>query len=337
MILRSYKKNIAEGLGFVIFSIVFGVIVRAIYFFTFSNTSIHSENTLNGYLWEPIAPLFANPFVSLLSAVASLAVIILILAHINTKYVLIRHKTSLHLAFCILLFSSLPDMVFMNVGYISVIFILIAISRMFGSYSVVKKSKSALEVGFILALGSLFAPGLLMFLPVFWIGLGMMRSFNFRAFLASLFSILCVYFPVYAYFLLANRTDMFLYPFMSGNDQMLSQLPISHFQFVDWLILGFTVFLLVVIFIYNYMTNYKDKIRIRALISSLNVIVLYSLIIFLLVNVNVASNLYILLAVFTLLLAHFFVLAQEKWIVYLFYLSLLMYFISIALTFVPIV
>lgn len=309
--------------------------MRAIYFFSIDNSSIYTEELSGGYLWNPIFQLFVNPIVSLLASTACLALIVVILAHINTKYVLVRRKTSLHIAICILLFSSHPSMVFMNANYIAAIFMLTAISRMFGSYSTNRKSKSALEVSFILALGSMFSPSLLLFFPVFWIGLGLMRSFNFRAFFASLFSVFCVCFPAYAYFLFTNQIELFLSPFHVFNADMLSQLPVLKFQYPDWIILGFVVVLLVIIFIYNYMTNYRDKIRVRALISSLNLIIVFSLVLLLFVNINIGNDLYVLLAVGTLLLTHFFALAEERWIVCLFYLSVIIYLGSISLTFSP--
>ena len=335
MILRSYKKNVAEGLGFVIFSIIFGIIMRGVYFFSIPNPAIYTDGLPGGYLWNLVSPLFSNPIISLLGSTVCVVLIIIILAHINTKYVLIRRKTSLHIAFCILLFSCHPGMIFMNANYISAIFVLAAISRMFGSYSTNRKSKSALEVSFIIALGSMFNLGLILFFPVFWIGLALMRSFGFRAFFASLFSIFCVYLPAYTYFLFTNQVELFLSPFELVNANTLSQLPILGFEYPDWAIVGFTFFLIVTILVYNYMINYKDKIRVRALVSSLNLIVVFSFIVLLFVNINIGNALYILLAVGTLLLTHFFALAEERWIAYLFYLSIIIYLGSISLTFRP--
>lgn len=334
MILRSYKKNIAEGLGFVIFSIVFAFVVRVIYFFSIDDLSVCSNSSTGGYLWKLLEPLFYNPIISLVGSTIGVAIIIVILAHINTKYVLIRRKTFLHIGICALLFSSHPCMAMMNASYISVIFVLSAISWLFGSYSSNRRSKSALGVSLILALGSMFAPSIILYFPVFWIGLAIMRCLDFRSFLASLFSAFCVYFPAYTYFLFTDRLNLFLQPFTSINTEALSQLPILNFDHYSWSIIGISIFLLVIIFIYNYMTNYKDKIRVRSLISFLNVMVVFALLCLLLVNIDLISDLFILLAVGTLLLTHFFSLAEEGWIAYMFYLSLLLYFAIIALPFV---
>lgn len=211
---------------------------------------------------------------------------------------------------------------------------LAAISWLFGSYSSNKKSKSALNVSFILALGSLFVPSLILYFPIFWVGLAIMRSLDFRAFLASLLSIFCIYLPIYTYFVFIDRVDLFLKPFASISIETLSTLPIYSFDHISWSIMGLAVFLFAIISVQNYMTNYKDKIRVRMLISFLNLMMVFAFIYLLFVNIDLNNDLYILLAIGTLLLTHFFALAEERWIAYLFYLSLLVYLGIASLTFV---
>ena len=335
MVPRSYKKYVAEGRNVVTVSILLAIALRVIYFYCADPSTLHSDIS-GGYLWEPIAHLFVNPFVSLLASTLCVVFIAFLLAHINTKYVLIRRKTLLHLAFAALLFSCHPSFILMNPGYVSAIFILLAISALFDSYATNKRAISALKVSFVLALGSLFAPSMLLYFPVFWIGLAIMRSFSFKAFLASLFGIFTVYFPAYSYFLYSRHTDTFLSPFTSLALNKLSDFPFAGFDYATWGVIAFAVILLGIIFTYNYMTNYKDKIRIRALISFLNLIVIFASVLMLFLNIDVANDLYILIATVILLLSHFFALAEERWIALLFYTSILIYLIIATLTFLPI-
>lgn len=337
MIIRSYKKNIVEGRGFIVFSIILAIIVRVVYFIYTNDSSVNGVNPGVGYLWKPISDLFNNPFISFLSSSVCVILILMMLMHINTKYVLIRRKTSLHLAIGALLFSAHPDLIFMNANYISILFVLAAISQMFSSYATHRKAKSSLEVSFLLAMGSLFSPSLLFFLPIFWIALGIVRSFDFKGFLASLFSVACVYIPVFSYYLFIGRVQDFLLPLKTVSTGLFNSPPIANFGQLGWGLFGFITILFGIIFVHNYMTNYKDKIRVRALVSSLYLLGIFSLPALSLVTMDATNSLYILLASGTLILTHFFALAEEKWIIYLFYLSTIVYLIFVSLTFAGII
>lgn len=328
----SYKKHVAEGRRIVIFAISFAVLMRFIYF-SFFDLSVYHDNE-SGYLWNLIAPLFENQWISLLSSTACVALIAILVAHINTKYVFIRRKTLLPIAFSVLLFSCHPSFIVMNPGYISALAILLAVLSLFDAYATTQKAIATLRVGSIIALGSLFAPGLLLYFPILWICLTLMRSFNFKAFLASLFGIIVVYFPAFSIYLFIGKIDLFYAPFTSIKAEDILNPPVFGFGNILWSVLGFCIILMCIVLIYNYMTNYKDKIKTRALVTSLNLIVAFSFLLMLFLNIETVNDLYILLAASILPLSHFFALAQEKWVVFLFYLCLIFYMTVCFLTFI---
>lgn len=330
----AYKKHIAEGRRIVIISVVFAVFIRLIYFFCFDLSTYKYGN--ESYLWNLIAPLFENNWISFLSSSICVALIAVLLAHINTKYVLIRRKTLLHIALAILLFSCHPAFIVMNPGYISALAILLVISNLFDSYGTTQKAISTLRVSSIIALASLFSPGILLYFPILWICLALMRSFNFKAFLASLFGMIVVYFPAFSFYLFTNQLNAFFTPFISIKLDNILNVPILSYNYIAWIVVGFSLILACIILINNYMTNYKDKIKIRALITSLNLIALFALILLLFLNIEPANSFYILLVSSVLPLAHFFALAQEKWIIILFYIYIIFYTAACFLTFIPI-
>ena len=66
-------------------------------------------------------------------------------------------------------------------AYIGVLFMLFTVSILFASYNHSERSVAAFKIAFMLSLGSLFTPLLLLFVPLTWIALVIMRCFSFRS------------------------------------------------------------------------------------------------------------------------------------------------------------
>ncbi|WP_165044300.1 hypothetical protein [Dysgonomonas sp. ZJ709] len=337
MNLRSYKKTIAEGKGIFIFAILFAIFIRIIYFIFSDESSFYISSSSNGYLWIPISSFFTqSATISLLSTSIAIALIAFLNSHINTKYVLIRRKTFLPAAFSVLLFSCSTFFLGMSAEYFGVLFILLTISSLFSSYNSDKKQFGAFNASFILTLGSLFVPGLLLYFPILWIGLGIMRCFNFKSFLATILGIIILYFPAFSYYLFTDKLAVFYAPFTSVTINQLSNLPILNLQLADWIIIGFSGIIISIILIDSYINSYKDKIRTRAYIYLLILITSVSILLSIFLNINYISNIYIAIGVGTLILSHFYALAEDKWKIFLFYLYFILYIATCFLPYLPI-
>lgn len=335
MILKAYKKNIAEGKGILVFSLLFAIVIRFLYHILLQSYSPAAATAQDGYLWNYIAPLFEDELLSLASSSLFTLSIAITITYINNKFNLIRVRTWLPLALCLLLFSCHPLFNSMSPAYISSIFVLITISIALAAYNGKYKQGAAFRCSFTLTLGSLFSPILLLYIPVFWIVLGILRCFNFKSLLTSIFSIFIIYFPIFSIYVYAENIDLFLAPFLAVNLDTLSNFPILSLTYIEYGILGFSIIMLCIILTDNYINHYKDKIRIRAYLGALTLIIVFAGLLFILFNINSSTNLYIALTASTFLLSHFYALVEKKGTVFLFYFSLIIYILICFSAFLP--
>lgn len=323
MIYKSYKRNIAEGRNILIFSILFAVVIRVVYYFL-SDSSLLSDNTGNvDYLWTPVSFIFADRLVSYISGFACLIVIALYSDYINNRYVLIRRKTSLAAGMPFLMFSSSPLFFTISGEYVNLLFVLFGISALFRVYEEPRKQMGALSLGLSLAIGSLFSPLSLLLFPVFWIGLSIVNGLSFKTFLASLLGLILIYVPVFSYFFFTDNINGFVEPFVHIGGANIHYLYIFELDYVQGVIYALATILLAVIAVNSYTTQYKDKIRIRTFISFLVFISVLSFLAYSFLNLGSCLYLFVGLCSSSFLMAHFFALAEEKWICLLFYLLLI--------------
>lgn len=320
---KFYNKYIATGNGILIFAIFFAAAIRILYFI---NLGIVDVSSTTSYLWEPIANLFSDPYISFACSTVTIGLMAFFAAHINTQHLLIRQKTLLPSAFIILLFSCHPLFIGMSAEYISSVLALVTMSMLFSSYNTDKKQHAAFKISCVLALSSLFTLTALIYVPVLWITLMLIRSFNFKAFIASLVGFFIIYFPVFSFFLLTDNLEGFIQPFSNITLSGLNNLPILSYDFVQCIILGFSLVLLLVIISNDYINRHKDKIKVRAYLNLLLYTILFAIIALLLLNINPLFHLFIILTFGSFLLSHFFALADGKTVVVLFYISTAFYF-----------
>lgn len=319
---RFYKKNIAEGGGILIFSILFAVAIRIIYLFSFDSIAIASST---GYLWEPISFLFSDIYISLIVSSILTAALALSAAHINTKHLLIRRKSLLPPSFIILLFSCHPSFIVMSAEYISALLSLTIINMLFSAYHSEQRQNASFKTSFILAFACLFTPVSLVYFPILWIALATMRCLSFKSFMTSLVGIFIVFFPTFSFYLLTDKLNLLLLPFTSIDIEGISVFSFLSYNIFQWITLGFAIILLIIIIVDSYLNRHKDKIRVRAYINMLQIVAVFSLLAFMFLNIGTPTHLYTTLIIGSLLVAHFFALAEKKITVLLFYLSLILY------------
>lgn len=308
--IKFYNRHIAEGKSFLIFSTFFAVLVRLIYFFHLDVSTISVDE--GGVLWTPLADLFSNPLYSLIASALMLIAIAAVVNYINAQHVFIRRRTLLPSAIVILLFSCMPSELMMSPYYIGALSMVIIIGALFESHSRSYKQLSACKITFHLMLGSLFAPILLLYLPVIWICMARVRSLSIKAFFASVFTVLIVYIPVFSFFLFTNNLDEFYRPFLVVSDVNWALLPVLEYNTIEFVLLGVLLSLYVLILLDNSVNSFKDKIRVRVFSATITIIVFFSFLFTLLLNIDSATTLFIGLAAGALQVGHFFSLAEKK-------------------------
>ncbi|MFV0420438.1 MAG: hypothetical protein ACK5KT_17150 [Dysgonomonas sp.] len=319
---RFYKKNIAEGGGILIYSILFAITIRIIYLINFDTIEITQSG---GYLWDPISFLFSDIYISLATSSIITAALALLAAHINTKHLLIRHKSLLPTSVIVLLFSCHPSFIVMSAEYISALLFLTIINMLFTAYHSEQRQNASFKTNFVLACACLFTPISVIYFPILWISLATMRCLSVKSFMTSLVGIFIVFFPVFSFYLFTDKLDVLLYPFTSIDIEQISNFRFFSYNIFQWIILGFAILLLVIVIIDGYLNRHKDKIRVRAYINLLQIVAMFSFLAFIFLNIGSSTHLYTILVIGSLLIAHFFALAEKKITVLLFYLSLIFY------------
>jgi len=320
-VLKKYTKNIAESRDVAILSTLIVILLRAVAFFTSTDVPDYD----GGPLWVLIEPFFANRYISFFGSLIATFGIAFYITYLNGKYALIRGRTYLPFAFTLFLLSFSEIMAFMAPEYIGVILILYSIDQLFDAYQQPLASRQAFKISFSIALASLFVPGVLIYIPVFWIGFSYMRSNGFKIFLASLMGIVMVLWIAMSVSFLLDKTDAVYASILVVWDS-LKDVSILQLDIDDILILVLGTITFVIIVFDNYINGYKDKIRIRSNYSFLNLIAFSSILIYLFLTLHMQICLITALAVSGLVLAHFFALADKKWKVYFFIIIVLSYF-----------
>ncbi|MBB4037826.1 hypothetical protein GGR21_003747 [Dysgonomonas hofstadii] len=321
-ILKSYKKQVAEGKTFLIIAIAFAIVVRLVYFFYLDFPGFIQTDA---YIWNQFSFIFDTSSISLLASSMVTAGMAVLAAHINTEHVFVRRRTLLPSAFIILLFSCNPAFIYITPEYVGGLLVLYIINLFFTSYNSERKAQASYKVSFMLALGSFFVPVLLLYLPIMWLTLAIARCFNFKSFLVSLLGVFTLYFSAFSFYLFTDSLNVFLSPFTSLSLDTLEGLPFFDFEATQWAILGVSLIMLIIIICDNYINRHKDKIRIRAYLGTLDLLAVMALLFFVFLNLGTQMHLFVALISGSLLLAHFYALVEQRITIWLFYFLLIFY------------
>jgi len=277
---HAYKRLVAEGKGVLIFAFIFAIITRLAFYVSHMNDIDIYMPIKGGYLWDSVAFLFSSPLVSLTASTVFTLFIALLLSKINTKHLFIRQPSVLPSAFVLLLFNCHPSFLIMRAEYIGLLFLLFAVDQLFGAYQSNKKQHSALNVYVAIMVGSLFSPGMMLFIPFAWIGLGIMKSFNIKVFLVSLLCIVFTYFPFFSYYYFTENISQFYSPLISLM-QTWDNLVLHSFNYLDYAFLFTGLLSLGILFFQYYINSYKDKIRTRMFFLSIFSMTIFGIILYL--------------------------------------------------------
>ena len=321
-IVRSYQRNIVESKNFIFISTFLAILLRIALFTYIDDFSIYPYIS-NSVLGNFIYPYFNNDsWVSFVLATAFALGISFYCAYLNLKYTLIRVKSYLVYSIVFWVFSSHVAFLVMNLHYVAILFFLVCLDILFSSYQLKDISAKAFAIGFILAIASLFSFYFLFYLMLFWVGFLFMRNFSLKVFLASLLGIISIYWLVLFFYLWFKSLDDYLALFSSVATAFEFGYFFKLLSANECIVLGINVLFLIVAIFYNQVYSYKDKIRIRVMIYFLDVLVISTMLSCSFINLDPVVDLYIYAICYSLILAHFFSVAEEKWQVYLFYIFL---------------
>lgn len=323
--IKLYKRNIVENKNLVLFSILLTIVIRLVIFY-FTDANHCDEYIGEGYLWtKTLTSFLSSGTISFTISTLFVFAISFYASQLNAKHGLIRSRTYLIYIFGSLILSSHPVFIYMTPYYVSTLAFLICTDLLYSSYQDKTGNRNTYAIGFVIGASSLFSFYFLMYLPIFWIGFSLMRIFKFKNLIISILGVATIYWLTFVFFLWQNNISGFLYPFeqlyplLNNSIETISLLG-------EGLLVAIALILLIIISLDYQANSFRDKIRIRANIQFLHIASLFSIIAFFFLILDSTLNLYILSCSITILLAHFFTLAEQKWKIIIFYILILIYF-----------
>ncbi len=320
-IVRSFKRGVVESKNLIFVSIILACILRL--GFLFSVVDYAPVYTGTGYLWGGLLVQFlSDKYISFAFSFASVIGLGVYLGQINARYALIRTRTYMVPALVIILFSLHPVFLFMTPQYIGIMSALLSIYILLSTYHQPDSSGKSFSIGFVLAVGSLFSFYTLTFIPLFLIGLSMMRCFRFKVIVAMILGVASIYWLAYFVFLAQDDVTGFVRPF-------LSLYPIFDFSFNEsvWVDLYYLILVSLLgflLFFYYQANSFHDKIRIRTNMMFFYLSFGLSILSCWFILYDQQLDVYLIVTSGALLLSHFLSLAVVRWKVLLFYLLVLL-------------
>lgn len=320
-IVRSFKRIFVENKNLIFVSIVLSFLLRL--GFITSVADYQPSSVGGGYLWSgALLQMLSDKFVSsILSFVCTIGIGVY-LGQINARYALIRTRTYLVPALVIVLFSLHPAFLFMIPQYIGIMSILISIYSLLYTYHNPDTSGSSFTIGFVLAIGSLFSFYTLTFLPLFFIGLSMMRCFRLKTVVAMLLGVASVYWLAFFIFLVQDDMNGFVQPFQTLYP--VFDISFDRYVFADLYYLIPVSVLGIMLFFYYQANSFHDKIRIRTNLLFFYLCFGLSVISYCFVLYDPVLDVYLITISGALLLSHFLSLSVVRWKVIVFYLIVLL-------------
>ena len=148
---------------------------------------------------------------------------------------LIREKTILPIAFYVLLVSTNPEFLPLKATSVGAFCLILAYYELLSAYHDPEARSNAFNVGLLLGVGSLLWVHMLLFLPVFWIGMYIFRSLNVRTVVATLVGVITVCWLLFGWCFMAGDYTPFDYIFSGLRVSLLSASDVAS---ATWIELG---------------------------------------------------------------------------------------------------
>jgi hypothetical protein len=243
----------------------------------------------------------------------------------DTRFNLIRVRTSLPFFVVGLLLATNNFLLGNLTESFSTLLIILSISSLFSSYQLHRAEKQSFDIGLLLSLASLFWIKSIFLLPIFWIGMYMMKTLNLRTFAASLIGVLTPYwFAFFYYAYIDNYTPLL--------EHLLS---IIDFQWINlwnaplytWIHLGITLLASLFAIGNTIFSTFTDKIRTRSYLNFLFLFLISTYALFVVDFGRSGSALYLIYLISAFLIAHLFASVRGRFSSLLFYTLLYTYII----------
>ena len=257
-IVENFKERIVEGR---FTALTFFIVVLAMRFLLFHFHGVPEWRFPDtGFLWQYVAPVFANPLVSFGVSTFFVFLIALLISGLNSRFLLIRTRTSLPFVVPLFLFSLHPLFLVMTPDFIAILLIIIALYPLLESYQQPDTQLLSFRSAILIGIAGLFQLYALLMLPLWWRGEVSMRGMQPKSFATFVFGVFLVYLSVFSVYFWFDNVSGFVAPFL-----FFAQLPpveIPYFSVIEWVGIAF-----VFVFFAFYMLS-GTSLSVRAKLST---------------------------------------------------------------------
>jgi hypothetical protein len=232
------------------------------------------------------------------------------LANFNTRLFFITERTLLPASLYVLASGFLVSTQVFSPVFPATLLLMLAIDRVMAAYRKTGIAYNFFDASLILSVGSMFYFNIIWFFPVILIGIMLIRTFNVRELILSLFGLLAPYLLVYAIYYVSGE-EMYLFTELIVSNIIT---PASNYY---WSPLLITVLIVGTILLVTSLAHLASvfaskKIKTRKIFSLLIWILILSLAVYFFVPSASVEVLYILLIPFVYIVAHFIVIVKNK-------------------------
>jgi len=309
MILRLYKSI----QPFVLFLILFTGILYWLKAILSPEQVSFAFDTYTMPFYTPFSDFFHKwQLLSVITGFAMTLLIAILMVRLNTTYFFIEQRSNLPALFFILCTGIFVPLQRLSPVLPAMVFLLIAIDRMFKTYKYSGTSFRYFDAGILIGLGCLFYIHLMFYLPVLWIGLIILRSFNWREWIVTIIGFLIPFiFTLVIYFLAGADIVRF---FDTIRINIIHPYNYAGFNIYDLIFFSFLGFLILVFSIHMISAYSKKKISSRKYLDIMLWIFIITLIVYFFVPSASVELILILFVPLSYLFTHFFVSMRSVWI-----------------------
>ncbi len=225
MILRTLKSNNQYNLLWVpIFGILFwlrNLLDPVEYnFFPGENENI---------LFAPIYNLLSQSlFIQVVGSLVLVIIIAFIMQMLNTRFSFIQVRTKLVPILYVIIVAGFTKLHTLHSVYFAILFLLFALNSLFVTFDKSKPYSNIFNAGFLLGIGTLFYLNLVVLLPAFIIGLGILsKDSNWRGYVILFLGFLVPMIFSASYVVLTEQTSAFYQTFLKSITTPANQTPLN--------------------------------------------------------------------------------------------------------------
>jgi hypothetical protein len=251
-----------------------------------------------------------HPVPGLILSFILLSVMIFLMVNLNTVLFFINERTFLPALFYVLLSGLIPQYQLLNPAIISALFLMMAIKRIMESYRVQGTAYSFFDAGILISVGSLFYINLIWFGLITFIGILLLRPFNFKEILLSLIGLMTPFiFTEAIYYVLGHDPFDFLNIIVYNMFEKADAFAFSPFTIAG---IAFTGLLMLMAIAQLFMVLGTKKIQSRKIFSVLLWIFLISVAVYFLIPAVSIEMIWITAIPVSYYLSHYMIFVRRK-------------------------